>query len=203
MPGKQSHPTVAILVLAAGSSSRMGTSKQMLTLHGKSLLANSVELARSASTRVLVVLGSEAERHRAALGPLETDVIVNEEWTKGMGSSLKAGIKKLNEDPPEAVLIMVCDQPAVTIVHLQAMIHSYRSLQKKVVATTYGFTTGVPVLFDWSLSEELLSIPDQGGAKAVIMKHASELSTIPLAGGEIDLDTPEAYEEYKEYKGKH
>jgi molybdenum cofactor cytidylyltransferase len=178
----------------------MGASKQLLTLHGKSLLANSVDLARSASTRVLVVLGSEAERHRAALGPLAADVIVNEEWTKGMGSSLKAGITKLNEDPPEAVLIMVCDQPAVTVAHLQAMIHAYLSLQKKIVATTYGSTAGVPVVFDWSLSGELLSIPDDGGAKGVIMKYVSELSTIPLAGGEIDLDTPEAYEEYK---GKH
>jgi molybdenum cofactor cytidylyltransferase len=178
----------------------MGTSKQLLTINGKSLLANSVQLAKSASTRVVVVLGSEAERHRAALGPLEANVIVNEEWTKGMGSSLKAGIKKLCENPPEAVLIMACDQPAVTIAHLQAMIHAYFSLQKRVVATSYGSTAGVPVLFDWSLSEELHSIPDDGGAKGVIMKYVSELSTIPLAGGEIDLDTPEAYEEYK---GKH
>jgi molybdenum cofactor cytidylyltransferase len=190
---------IALLILAAGSSSRMGKSKQLLLLEGEPLLKRSVRAAMSSQAHsVTVALGDRADAHAGILRDLPIHVLVNQDWEKGMGSTLKGGLLEIVRTDPstDALLVMVCDQPEVTSKHLDSLIHQYHSGSKPIVASTYKNVQGVPAIFDRSLFEELLRVKDTEGAKAVIAAQSESVLSVPMPGGEIDLDTPEDYNAY-------
>ncbi|HQQ97312.1 MAG TPA: nucleotidyltransferase family protein [Cyclobacteriaceae bacterium] len=192
--------SVAILLLAAGGSTRMGTSKQLLDIGGVPLLVRSTQIALDCgASSVVVVLGAQAEVHQQAVAGLAAEVIVHRQWKNGMGSSLKAGLTYLlrRQDKPEAVMVLVCDQPRLTAQHLRALITTYRNTKKSIVASHYGGTDGVPALFDQSLFPELLMLPDEQGARKVIAVHEESVVRVSFPEGAIDLDTPEDYRKYK------
>ncbi|HTJ49376.1 MAG TPA: nucleotidyltransferase family protein [Cyclobacteriaceae bacterium] len=189
---------ICIIVLAAGESSRMGQSKQLLKVDEETLLHRAVKTALAAEVDgVLVVLGSDHEKHKLALQDQPVDYVINPYWQKGIGSSIKIGLSKLltMKKPPDAVLMMVCDQPFVTSDHLCRMIEIFNHTKKEVVASTYAGTTGTPALFASSIFNHLLNIGDNEGAKKTINQSQS-LAFVELEHGEIDLDTPEDYNSF-------
>jgi molybdenum cofactor cytidylyltransferase len=190
--------SIGIIILAAGSSTRMGKPKQLLPVEGESLLHRATRTAlRSKARIVVVVLGANEEDHRRAIKDLGADVIENPDWEKGMGSSLKAGLKYLSgKDDISAVVIMVCDQPSVTSEHLDQLIDTHELTKKLVVASQYSGFPGVPALISRDLFDELKAIDDTNGAKKVIQGHLHETALVTLHGGEIDLDTPDEYQNY-------
>ncbi|MEQ1588226.1 MAG: nucleotidyltransferase family protein, partial [Cyclobacteriaceae bacterium] len=108
---------ISILVLAAGSSSRLGQSKQLFLVEGKTLLEKSALAAlNSGAEHVVVVLGAQAALHKKVIENLPIGIVINDDWQKGMGNSLKVGLGHLITNYPEteAVIIMVCDQPFLT-----------------------------------------------------------------------------------------
>ena len=187
-----------ILILAAGSSSRMGTSKQLLDIHGQKLLTRSVNAALSVSENVTVVLGFDRERHSKLLETLPLHIVENRDWARGMGNSLKIGLAAVLHKTPNAeeILIMVCDQPTVSPLHLQNIIARINQTDKTIVASGYGGTFGVPALFKRAQFERLQRIDDKDGARMVIRQFPQSVETIDFPGGEIDLDTPEDYERF-------
>ena len=190
---------IGIIILAAGSSSRMGQSKQLLEIGGEQLLLKSTQVAlQSIAEKVIVVLGANELAHRKVIEQLPCEIIVNEDWQQGMGSSLKKGMKELLHDVPklEAVLVMVCDQPLLTFEHLNAIINKYELTKSEIVASYYSGSAGVPALFDKSLFEKLLNVEDQAGAKKIILQHKEVIQTIGFPQGSIDLDTPEDYQAF-------
>src|SRR5688572_16400665 len=181
---------LAIILLAAGSSSRMGRSKQQLLIDGKSLLVHAAEIAKkSRAEKVLVVLGAEEEVHRQLLNDLSVEMIFNSLWQTGMGSSLKAGLNHVITSNPktDAVIVMVCDQPLLTSSHINSLIQKYRKTNALLVASSYSNAIGVPALFNQQLFDEILNLSDEHGAKKIIQKHVPE--TVDFPGGSIDLDT--------------
>jgi molybdenum cofactor cytidylyltransferase len=188
-----------IILLAAGSSSRMGRSKQLLSIQGRSLLQLSAEAAiGSGARKVMVVLGSQAEEHRKALAHLRVSNVINTEWQKGMGGSIKSGLAELLQFSREltSVIVMVCDQPAITAAHLIELRNKYAELNSPVVASLYANAPGVPVLFDHTLFSDIFHIGDEHGAKKILSRHARSIVTVDFPGGEIDLDTPEEFDDY-------
>lgn len=188
---------IAIILLAAGSSARMGQSKQQLLINGKSLLVHVAEIAiHSAVGKVVVVLGSEEKTHRHLLNDLKVDVIFNPGWRTGMGSSLKAGLNHVITNNPKtiAVIIMVCDQPLLTSSHINSIIQKYRTANTPIVASSYANTIGVPALFNRQLFGEILKLRDEEGAKKIILNHTPEVVDFPE--GSIDLDTPYDYKKF-------
>ena len=187
-----SNQEIAILLLAAGSSSRLGRSKQLLSISGQPLLIKSIEAAiESGIKNIIVVLGANEEAHRQVIKDAGVQVVVNTDWKKGMGSSLKTGLSFLLQQLPraEAVITMVCDQPLINSDHLTKLISEYKSSESVIVASFYQGVAGVPVLFDRTLFSELLSMPDEAGAKKIIQQHPHLVKTVPFPGGEIDIDT--------------
>jgi molybdenum cofactor cytidylyltransferase len=192
--------SVGIILLAAGSSSRMGQSKQLLLIDGKPLLLKSVEAALDTDAdQVVVVLGSRANEHQHLIKDLPASVIVNAQWENGMGSSLKAGLNSLLQKFPEisAVIVMVCDQPRVSSDLLKRLIEQYKVTNNLIVASSYANTHGVPVLFDQRIFPELLSLNDKHGAKKVLEEFKGSVSSVEFPGGEIDLDTKGDFEAYR------
>lgn len=196
------HNAITIIILAAGASTRMGQPKQLIKLNGYSLLEHAVLTAKnSKADQVIVVLGSESEKSMEAIEHLPVEIVVNDQWNEGMGSSLKKGLTACQKKFPEtrATLIMVCDQPSITTHHLNNLIDTYTKTQKPIVASQYTSTFGVPAVFDHTLFQEILQLPDRQGAKNIIMKHQKNLLAVDLPGGEIDLDTPEDLLRYKKH----
>lgn len=187
---------IAILVLAAGASSRMGQSKQLLLIDGEPLLLRTIRASlQSKGAHTVVVLGAHAVKHEGVIGKNQVTVIVNEEWEKGMGSSLKTGLNHLIDTYADlrAVLVLVCDQPLLRAIHLDGIIDAYHRTQAPVVASYYAGSLGVPALFDCTVFPDLLRLEDSHGAKRVIEGYKTQVHVVDFPEGATDLDTMEEY----------
>jgi len=194
---------VSIILLAAGSSSRMGQSKQLLEVHGTSLLLHSVRAAIDSGARsVNVILGANELAHREIIRNQPVSVISNHYWKSGMGSSIKAGLNHIvrKYSDTEAVIIMVCDQPAINAAHLRSMMLKFKSSNSPIVASAYSGTAGVPALFSRAFFSNILMLKDEQGAKKIIEQFPEQRATIDFPDGSIDLDTGEDYQNYVKHK---
>ena len=192
---------IPILLLAAGSSSRMGQSKQLLNIRGKTLLTRTVETCLSANTgEVIVVLGSKEKTHLSLIEKLPVKVVSNPRWSLGMGSSIKAGINYVKEFYPEsaATIISVCDQPHLTAAHLNHLVDKFIQSKKAIIASSYDNTVGVPILFNQSLFKDLAQIKNTDGAKKLVKKYAASTAEVPFPLGAIDLDTIADYNTFNQ-----
>jgi molybdenum cofactor cytidylyltransferase len=184
---------VGAVILAAGSSSRLGRPKQTLQYQGTSLLKRAVQAALDATCRpVVVVTGANAELSRRELDQLEVHEAFNPDWETGMGSSVRTGIERLlsiDADVAGAVL-MLCDQPLVTADVISSLLAAQHTTGKPLVASAYGDSFGVPALFSRTLFAELTKLTSSSGAKEIIKSHASEAHFLPFPEGQVDLDTP-------------
>ncbi len=181
------------VVLAAGSSSRLGFPKQLLELEGKSLLQRAVEAAlTSQCRRAWVVLGSGAARLRPHLEGLPVEVLENREWREGMGSSVRLAAQRIahRPDPPDAILFLTCDQPGVTSESLDRLLRA-ASGPPSIVAASYAGTVGVPALFKRAHYPELARLSGARGAKPLLQKHADQVVGVRLPEAEADVDTPD------------
>lgn len=182
-----------ILILAAGSSSRMGQSKQLLLVDNKPLLRKTAEVAIASKLgTTLIMLGSQAEEHKKVVLSLPVEIIIHTDWQKGMGSTLKAGVKYILEKFPQTkgVLVLVCDQPYLTPDHLISLSQKYFSTRKPIIASLYANTLGVPCLFAADFLTHLLNLNDDEGAKKLIQLFSNKVESVDFVKGEIDLDTP-------------
>jgi len=190
---------VSLILLAAGASSRMGQSKQLLEIQGEPLLLHSTKVALACGAKnVIVILGANEEPHRAIIRELPVTVIPNHYWKSGMGSSIKAGLNYLIRDSSdtEAVIIMVCDQPALTAQHLQKLIQKFKDTRSPIIASSYSGTAGVPALFSRSFFSNILMLRDEQGAKKIIQQFPEQVKTVDFPEGLFDLDTAEDYQNY-------
>ncbi|RKH56813.1 nucleotidyltransferase family protein [Corallococcus aberystwythensis] len=182
--------TVAVVVLAAGGSSRLGQPKQLLRHEGTSLVRRAAERALAASPVVVVVLGARREDVAAELDGLPVRCVDNPDWALGQGSSLHAGLRALPSDVEGAVL-MLCDQLRVDAAHLRSLIATFEHTRAPIVASAYAGTRGVPALFCRALFPELEALPPTDGARRLMARDPSRVVEVALPGGEEDVDTAE------------
>jgi molybdenum cofactor cytidylyltransferase len=183
---------VAAIVLAAGASTRLGKPKQLIEIEGESLLRRTVRLAAEAGCApVFVVLGFEAERMRAELEGLGATAVVNDLWAEGMGSSLVRGMEAVCATSPAGVLVLVCDQPNLTLDHLQRLIAEQDTDERRITASAYRDRSGVPAVFGREFFGELLTIEGDRGAREVIGRYGEQVRAIVWPEGELDVDRPE------------
>lgn len=187
---------VGAVILAAGSSSRMGRPKQTLHYRGESLLRRAALAALDAGCRpVVVVTGAHAELSRRELEGLDVREVLNTLWETGMASSVRAGVEALvrADADTSAAVLMLCDQPHVTADVISRLVEAHRATRKPVVASAYGEGFGVPALFGRALFAELARLEGAAGAKQVIKRHAAEAHFLSFPRGEVDVDTPDDF----------
>ena len=177
----------------------MGRPKQLLLINKKQLIVHATDTAlESIADRVVVVLGANDKELSAVLANSTAKIVINRNWEKGMGTSLKLGLKFLVKDLSglDGVLVMVCDQPLVTTAHLNSLISTQPASGKGIAASAYAGTLGVPALFQKKFFDEIMSLGDDEGAKKLISKHPNDISSVAFPDGAIDLDTPEDYRNF-------
>jgi molybdenum cofactor cytidylyltransferase len=187
----ESSGALHAIVLAAGASSRFGSPKQLVRLDGRPMLhaavARAVEVAGQAVT---VVLGANAAELAPLLRHSPASVIVNRDWSEGIGSSIRTGVTRLPSSC-DGVLIMLADQPAVTADDLRRLVETWRRQQDFIVAAFYESTTGVPAIFPRTMFSSLTELRGDQGARALIHRHRDRVVRVPVASAAIDIDTPE------------
>lgn len=198
---KAAQGNIPILLLAAGSSSRMGQSKQLLTINGKTLIRSMTEVCLSSNTgKVIVVLGANENVHKKEIQDLPVEIISNHDWDKGMGTSIKAGVKYVSSQLPASagVIISVCDQPHLTAKHLIGLTEQFVSNKKLIIASSYAGVKGVPALFDAFYFSTLLQLDNGVGARKMIQVYSQAIVELPFPEGAIDLDTMADYNTFND-----
>lgn len=191
----------AIIVLAAGASNRLGRPKQLLIYKGKSLLRHVLDIAKNVNAQpVIVVLGANSQLTSNEI-PGDSNIykIINDNWNKGISSSICCGLNALQQIAPssEGAIFTVCDQPFITASFLNKLITVQKETGKPIVASSYENTVGTPVLFHKTFFPELLALQGDAGAKTIIRQHTGSYVTVPFPKGEIDIDTGADYKALK------
>lgn len=192
----------AVILLAAGSSSRLGRPKQLVDFQGKKLIQKAVEEARKCiAESMVVVLGWNPDLIKTGFDSEQIPWIVNPYWEEGMASSMQAGLRFLMEkENPEQVILMLVDQPFVDSKLLDRLIEEKAKSGKGIVACSYSGTIGVPAIFDQTYFEEMLGLKGSEGAKKVILKNSLDVYPKDFPLGAIDLDTEEDLKKLKSLK---
>ncbi len=193
----------AIIILAAGTSRRMGKPKQLLPYKGKSLLEHAVQVAKDSKVgKVILVLGAN---HEMILENMQTDqmsVCINTDWKQGISSSIIQGLNALLEINPEldGVIIMTGDQPFVNADLLQNLILKHEQSNIPIIASQYKDTIGSPAFFQNDFFPQLLALEGDIGARKIIKKNENQVVSVHFTKGGIDVDTPEDYERLLRFK---
>ena len=174
---------IAAVVLAAGSSTRLGKPKQLVELAGETLLERAVRTAREAGcSPVVVVLGAAHEEILGRSRLCDAVPMINVEWADGMASSIRLGVRTLGSVAQDAqgAVVMACDQPAVSAAHLRALMGS-----GEVTGSAYAKRHGVPAYFPASAFRSLMELHGDLGARDLLRNAKA----IDLPNGELDVDT--------------
>ncbi len=188
---------IPVLLLAAGSSARMGQPKQLLPWGNASLIEHQIITLIETGYPVNVVLGSNSNLIIPVIEKYNINKIINERWEKGMGSSISCGIRHIKKVFPKAngVLITLLDQPLVTASYLQMIFAAYRpGFKQIIVSQSDSGWKGVPALFDEFYFKYLLKLNHDQGAKNIISQFEDKVIKLRFNDLMEDMDTPESYQ---------
>jgi molybdenum cofactor cytidylyltransferase len=194
MPSDRNGPVAGIL-LAAGTSSRMGRNKMLFELNGESVLRGAARRALAAGlSPLLVVLGHEADKARPELEGLPCQVVINPDYEQGINSSVKAGISALPAGT-QATVVMLADMPFVAPEMIGGLIDRYRESEAPLVISDYEGVNAPPMLYDRCLFDELLTMTGEGCGRQVVKRHREEAEVLSWPASALaDIDVPEDYE---------
>jgi len=194
---------IAVLILAAGNSSRMGSPKQLLPVGKKTLLGIAVESAlKSKANTTYCVLGANAEKIAKSLEHYNVELILNPDYNKGLSSSITAGIDYIFPLNFDAVLVTLGDQPFVDSIFLNKMIDSFHKNPLLISASRYAKNFGVPAIFPKSYFQQLQKLDGDKGAKELLNSQKTPIRAIQtqIITDLFDIDTPKDYTAFKDKK---
>jgi len=183
---------IAGVLLAAGMSTRMGRNKLFLELGGETVLRRAVSVALAAGLDpLLVVVGHEADRVRAALAGTPARPVVNPDYARGLNTSLRTGIDAV-PDGASAAVVMLADMPLIDAAMIQTLVARWREAGAPLAISRFGDVVAPPIVYGAPLFAELRALDGDGCGKAVIKRHrGQEIAVDWPAACLADLDVPE------------
>lgn len=183
---------ISAVVLAAGTSSRFGRTKQLLELEGRPLVQHVIEAAAAAGLgEIIVVLGHDEARVRMALDlPLNARAIHNRDYRKGQSASIAAGLAVCSPDS-EGAVVLLADQPGVEPADIASLMEAFRASGKPITRLRYRDAPG-PALLARAIWPEVRELSGDVGARVLIRDHPEWVHELPIdADAPPDIDTPE------------
>ena len=186
---------MACLVLAAGEGTRFGYKKQLVNIDGQPMVNKVLmELKPIFFDDLFVVVGAFKQEVIPVIRNI-ANPIVNDCWSEGMGSSIKAGVKKIcSYSKYDSLLIALADQIGIKQNDYELLISNFNG--DRVVATTYENGFGVPAVFPFSYFLKLLVMDVSRGAKSILNDTNNDILGVHLPGGLMDIDTHEDLNNY-------
>jgi molybdenum cofactor cytidylyltransferase len=198
---------IAIILLAAGQSSRMKAIKQLLPWKGTTLLLHALNtILDIQKEKVFMVLGvnSALIQERLKLESYPVTLIKNEAWQMGLGSSIACGIDAIlkQEHAIDGIVICLADQPLLTSSYYKELIRVFTSNNVPIVATRYPNKFGVPAIFKTEIAQELIHLKEDHGARYMMSKYKELVLALDAGDQIVDIDTPETYKRVYEQHNK-
>jgi molybdenum cofactor cytidylyltransferase len=211
-------PNLAVAILAAGASSRMGQPKQLLLFRGKALVQHAVEIAvATGCTAIYLVVNpeeqsairqafkqsqdrsndksnDEEEHHRFPVDVSADDValLVNESFTDGISTSIRLATTIVSAKPEiDGIMFLNCDQPFLTAADLLRLIGCYA--EGKIIASSFAGTIGSPAIFHRDFFNDLLQLAGDVGAQSIIKQQREHVVVCEMTEAQFDVDTPDDY----------
>jgi len=188
---------IGVVILAAGSSSRLGYAKQLVEFHGKSLLQHAIDVSDSLEfdTKILV-LGARKDKIESEIDLKEFEVVTNESWEEGMSSSIKKGVLRSQELENELdhLVILLSDQPFVSKERIEELIQVQLDKNTQATYSEYAGDIGVPAIFSAEVFHDLKELKGDQGAKKLIHDKKLDYEIVKFEKGNFDVDTAEDVE---------
>ena len=187
---------ITVVVLAAGTSERMGRCKQLLLYGGKPLVRIAAEAAVAAPVdEVVVVTGCQARKVRAALTGLPVKLVYNPAYIDGQGGSLAAGVRAASRRAA-AFVFLLADQPLVTASLIGRLLVAYRQTWPPALRPHYRGQPGHPVIIKATLRPQLEALSGDQGARPILLSLGDQVLDLEVEDPAIvfDIDTPEDLE---------
>lgn len=183
---------IGVVILAAGSSSRLGYPKQLVTFKGIPLLQHSIDVAESLEfdTKILV-LGAKEDEINKKINSRSFEVAINENWEEGMSTSIRKGISEALklEKELEYILMLLSDQPFVTKEKIKELMRVQLDSKKQATFSEYAGDIGVPAIFSREIFSDLKKLKGDQGAKKLIYDTDFQFGTVKFENGNFDVDT--------------
>jgi molybdenum cofactor cytidylyltransferase len=196
---------ITSIVLAAGSSGRMGSPKALLKIGETTFVRHIVDILSSHNiARIYVVLGAHAEEIKPTLSDMQVAVVTNAQWQNGQLSSLIKGLETINEQQTDGLLVWPVDHPLVPDAVIDELIEVFENNPGRIVIPKFEGRRGHPVIFPKSLFNDLRSAPADEGARAIIHRNEELVYELNTKEKEVlvNIDTPEDYHRYIVGKSK-
>ena len=185
------------IIMAAGSSRRMGTQKLLLPFRHSTLIESAVRnILRSRVERTMVVLGMDSEKVRHALSHLPVDFVYNEHHESGMFSSVVAGLGNLPENAGP-LLFFLGDQPEIPPGVINRLLESYEKEDAGIVIPVHRHRRGHPLLVSPHISRHIPGLDPQQGLRSLLPLFPEQILEVEVdaPGILMDIDTPEEYQQ--------
>jgi molybdenum cofactor cytidylyltransferase len=180
---------LAGVLLAAGASTRLGRPKQLIEWRGQTLISRAVaNLVSICGAGVTVVTGAHADEVESDIANCKVKLVRNPDWQSGMASSLRAGVNAAAGNTADALLVMLCDQPMVTLDDLVRLTDAWQNQPNCPVAAGYGAIFGVPAIIPAALLPELSALKDDSGARA-FLRNRDDVQVVDISTALLDIDT--------------
>jgi molybdenum cofactor cytidylyltransferase len=183
------------VILAAGESRRMGSPKLLLPFEGSTVLGTVVHKARCAGlSSILVVLGAEQAKVRAALDGQPVVFAQNPDFRRGMLSSIKCGLQAL---PPaaSAAMLFLADQPTLSDSVVKKLLKAREGASKGLIVPVFAGKRGHPLLLSLKYRAEVETLDPDVGLRQLLINHPEDVLEVEVTDEAVlnDIDTPEDY----------
>lgn len=181
---------LAILILAAGTSSRLGEPKQLLKVGEETLVQLTIKKALELSSNVRVVLGHKSDEIIKEIIDFPISIIINSTYKEGMGNSISCGMFNFFES--QKVLIMLCDQPLIPLNHYKKLIEKSSENKNLIICSKYQNKLAVPSIFPKNYFNMLKELKGDKGARKFFEENPLDFVLLEDKYS-MDIDTKKDY----------
>jgi len=184
------------IILAAGEGKRMGKLKLTLPLGNKKLIEWVLQAAKLTPLDKYFLVVRPEDKDIIKIGKAwGAEIVLNPDFRKGMSTSIKKALLKINTQEAEGFFLILGDQPLITSKIINKLIKSFSPGKEEIVVPYFKDKRGNPVLFDIYWKDELMAVTGDVGGRVLIKAHPEKVKRVNISDETIlfDIDQEKDY----------